>query len=439
MKNILLKLSIVSSLFLFSCKNDNNSNQYKFGIDDLNHANRTLLEIAMEDAFPPPIASRVYTYPHIAHYMVLQKFYPDSLVDIQSKLNGLQTIPSIDTTNVNPELAALLTFCKIGKKVVFSEHLMDELQDSIVAKAKKHNINEEILKASNSYAEKMTTFLSDWIMKDNYIQTRTLDRYTSTKNPENWRETPPDYIQALEPFWDQIRPLVIDSASIYIAKAPPVYETSKNSDFYKMVNEVYEHSKVLDSSMVETAWFWDDNPNTSLHKGHMIAVIHKISPPGHWLNIIHQITEKEKSSLFKTTKAYTFCSMAMFDAIISCWHEKFKTDLVRPVTYIQEFIDPQWEPTIQTPPFPEYTSGHSAISASAAGVLNIIFGKDYEFEDNTQTLFNMNSRHFNTFEEAAWEVSLSRFYGGIHYMLGVEEGNKQGYFIANYHQNKLNY
>jgi hypothetical protein len=364
-------------------------------------------------------------------------FYPDSLPDISSKLNGLDALPVLDKANVNAELASLLSYCKTGRKVVFSEHYMTELAEEFITKAKEEKLSDHIIEASIAYSEKISAHLSQWIDQDNYIQTRTFDRFTSTKKPYNWRETPPDYIEALEPYWNQIRPLVIDSASIYKAKALPEYDTSKDSEFYKMVYEVYEESNRADSLKVSTAWFWDDNPNTTIHKGHLIAVIHKISPPGHWLNIIHQITEKEKSSVFTTSRAYTFTAIAMFDSIISCWHEKFKTDLVRPVTYIQEYIDPTWEPVLQTPPFPEYTSGHSAVSAAAAGVLNTIFGKEYSFKDNTQTLFDIPERTYTTFDEAAWEVSLSRFYGGIHYMIGVQEGNTQGYFIANHITEKL--
>jgi len=424
---------LISFVFSFiSCSKYVSNEKVVFGTSDLNYANRTLLEVAMEDGFPPPVASRVYVYPHLAHYITLQRFYPDSLQDITNALNGFQPLLEFNEEMVNAELASLLAFCKIGKKVVFSEFYMDDLADEFIEKARAAKLSNQVIDASINYATQIASHLSRWIDKDNYIQTRTFDRFTSTKLPHNWRETPPDYIEALEPHWYKIRPLVIDSASIFVANPPPVYETSKDSDFYKMVYEVYEESKKLDSLKIATAWFWDDNPNTTIHQGHMIAVIHKISPPGHWLNIIHQITEKENSSLFKTTTAYSFTATAMFDAIISCWNEKFKTDLVRPITYIQEYIDVTWRPVIQTPPFPEYTSGHSAISASAAGVLNSVFGNNYSFTDNTNELFNAGTRTYNSFDEAAWEVSLSRFYGGIHYMIGVQEGNRQGYFIANH-------
>ncbi|MBC7885786.1 MAG: vanadium-dependent haloperoxidase, partial [Saprospiraceae bacterium] len=139
----------------------------------------------------------------------------------------------------------------------------------------------------------------------------------------------------------------------------------------------------------------------------------------------------------KTSEAYTKTAIAMFDGIISCWYQKFKSNLVRPISYIQENIDVSWTPVIQTPPFPEYTSGHSVISAAAATVLDTLIGHNYVFEDNTSELFGMQKRKFNSFDDAAWEVSLSRFYAGIHYYEGIEQGNKQGKFIGNYILRKL--
>ncbi len=149
-----------------------------------------------------------------------------------------------------------------------------------------------------------------------------MTRWTSSRETGKWRETSPDYIAGLEPHWHKIRPILIDSAGIYEPAPLPPYDGSKGSDFYNMVYEVYEGSQDLDDEKVEIAWFWDDNPNTTEHRGHSVIIIHKIAPPGHWLNIIHQITEQEGCSLFKATRAYALTSIAMFDGIISCWHTK---------------------------------------------------------------------------------------------------------------------
>lgn len=222
--------------------------------------------------------------------------------------------------------------------------------------------------------------------------------------------------------------MVIPDAAVFETVPPPPYDPNKGSAFYNMVEEVYNED--LTDEKKEIAWFWDDNPNVSEHRGHLMVVVHKISPPGHWLNIIHQVSKREDSSLFKTTKAYTFASVAMFDAFISSFYEKYHTNLVRPITYIQENMDPNWMPLIQTPPFPEYTSAHSVTSGAAATVLTGIYGDNYAFTDSTEVLFEQPVRSFPSFNAAAWEVSLSRFYGGIHYMQSIREGNRQGNFIG---------
>lgn len=429
-------LYLFVSVILYACQTSKESNTVVFGTSDLNKLNRQLLEIAMEDGFPPPIASRVYVYPHIAHYITLQSFYPDSLPEIGPKLNGLE-LSAFSKTNVNPELASLMSFCKVAKKVIFSEHYMVGYLDSLKMEGEKRGLSANVINASVLYSDSLSAEIISWLSKDQYVETRTMERFTSVKEPGKWKETPPDYQQALEPHWSKIKTLIIDSASIYKSTSLPAYDTKKGSEFYKMAYKVYEQSQKNDTATVSTAWFWDDNPNSSDHKGHSMAVIHKISPPGHWLNIIHQITDKNKISLFTTTKAYTFSAVAMFDGIISCWSEKFRTNLVRPVSYIQENIDVSWSPVIQTPPFPEYTSGHSVLSAAAATVLTDLFGENYSFDDNTAELFGMSSRNFKSFHEAAWEVSLSRYYGGIHYYNGIEEGNKQGKFIGNFVLSKV--
>jgi len=432
------QIAIILLFFtLYGCKNSSVTPISPFSVADLHQLNRKLLEIAMEDGFPPPIASRVYAYPHIAFYIMMQKFYPDSLSPLTGKLNGWSPLDTIETQSAHPELTALLTFTKTAQKVIFSEHYMEAMTEHFVAKAKEKGLSASAIEASIMCSDQITHHVVSWIGKDHYIETRTMDRWTSTKKPGEWIETPPDYVAGLEPHWPKIRPLLMDSAGIYPAATPPPYRPEKNSDFYKMVDEVYQQSKNLDDEKKAIAMFWDDNPNTSEHHGHRVAMIHKITPPGHWLNIISQISRKEDSNLFVATKAYTYTAIAMFDAIISCWFEKYKTNLVRPITYIQENIDNDWKPLIQTPPFPEYTSGHSVISAAAATVLTNIYGESYAFTDSTEVLFEQPVRSFTSFHDAAWEVSLSRFYAGIHYMNGIAEGNKQGKFIGQLVLDKL--
>ncbi|MBK9149372.1 MAG: vanadium-dependent haloperoxidase [Flavobacteriales bacterium] len=378
------------------------------------------------DAFSPPVASRVYVYPHLAHYLTLRLFAPDSLPPLEGALNGWTAPATMDTSDAHPELTALLAFCRIGRKMVFSEQEMDRLGVEFLDKAQRSGMAQRTIDASIRCAEATAAHMGIWIDGDNYSRVRTMDRHTSTKLPGHWVETPPDHTPALEPNWRHMRPILLDAASTESLIPPPPYLPGRNSDFHRMVLEVHANSKVIHDTIKAIALYWDDNPNASDHRGHLVTMEHKISPPGHWLNIISGYTRSIELDVHRTTEAYTLAAIAMYDGLIGCWTVKFDTDLVRPITYIQEYIEPEWMSLIQTPPFPEFPSGHAVVSSSAATVLETLFGAETSFTDSTEFIFGMGIRHYPGFQAAADEVAMSRFHAGIHYLHGVQEGKRFG-------------
>ena len=200
--------------------------------------------------------------------------------------------------------------------------------------------------------------------------------------------------------------------------------------FYKNVMEVYNIGKNLDTAQKAIALYWDDNPNVSVNIGHLNYFIHKISPGGHWILIGQQACIKKNIPVTKAAQVYALTAISLFDAFISCWDEKFKTNLIRPITIINRLVDKNWVPYIQTPPFPEFTSGHSVISNAAATILTVLLGTNFEFTDEIEIPFGNKARHFNSFYEAAHESTMSRVYGGIHYpetaRISIEQGKKIG-------------
>jgi membrane-associated phospholipid phosphatase len=128
---------------------------------------------------------------------------------------------------------------------------------------------------------------------------------------------------------------------------------------------------------------------------------------------------------------YALVNMGMADAFISCWEAKYKYNLLRPQTYIRNYISnaTSWKPLIGTPPFPEYPSGHSVASGVAASILTSLFG-NVAFTDNTNISVGIPARSYKSFTEAANEAAISRLYGGIHYREACENGVKQGELVA---------
>ena len=214
---------------------------------------------------------------------------------------------------------------------------------------------------------------------------------------------------------------------------------SDGSDFYKEVIEVYETVNALDEEKKEIAQFWDCNPYVSHHKGHVMFATKKITPGGHWMGIAAIASKKDSADIMKAATTYALTSIALFDAFISCWDEKYRSNLIRPETVINRHIDEDWVPLLQTPPFPEYTSGHSVISGAAAVMLTHIFGDNFSFDDTVEVEYGLPVRSFNSFIEASDEAAISRLYGGIHYLPACEVGIKQGRELGIHLTQKISY
>ena len=238
-------------------------------------------------------------------------------------------------------------------------------------------------------------------------------------------------MDGIEPHWNKIRPFFLDSAAQFKPIPPPAFSMDEDSPFYKELKEVYDTSNRITengdtSEEVAIAKFWDCNPYVSVTRGHLMFATKKITPGAHWIGITKIACRKTESDFEETVFAYTKTSMAIADAFISCWDEKYRSNLIRPETLINQHIDENWVPILQTPPFPEYTSGHSVVSGAAATALTDIFGDNFSFDDDTELPYGLPTRSFESFNQAADEAAISRMYGGIHYRAAVEVGVGQG-------------
>ncbi|HMC85230.1 MAG TPA: vanadium-dependent haloperoxidase, partial [Chitinophagaceae bacterium] len=241
-----------------------------------------------------------------------------------------------------------------------------------------------------------------------------------------WIPTPPGYMAAVEPYWNKIRCLTLDSASQFKPGPPTTFSKEKNSPFYKQAVEVYDAGIKMTAEQRNIANFWDCNPFFLNIEGHVSFAGKKISPSGHWISIVGIVCRKAGKNIMESAEAYTIASIALFDGFISCWDEKYRSNLIRPETYINTNIDESWRPLLQTPPFPEYTSGHSVVSTAAAVALNAVFGDNFSFDDSSEKEFGLPIRHFTSFNAAADEAAISRLYGGIHYRPAIENGQVEG-------------
>ncbi|MFK7812745.1 MAG: vanadium-dependent haloperoxidase [Maribacter sp.] len=426
MKKIIILVSAI--ILCYSCTKK--VEPISISSEDLHASVDKVTEIMIHDIFSPPVASRIFAYPNIAAYEIIA-LKNSAYLTLADQLTDFTSIPRPNESKpINHEVAAMVAHMELSKRLIFSEDKMEMLRDSLYGVW--GTKNPVLFNDSKAYGLEVADHVGEWMNKDNYNQTRTMPKFTvDTDDPTRWQPTPPAYIEAIEPHWNKQRPFVIDSAAQFKPVPPPPFSLEKDSDFYAELMEVYDISNQItekgdDSEEIQIAQFWDCNPYVSVTRGHLMFATKKISPGAHWMGIAKIASRKTNSDFDKTLYAYTKASIAMADAFISCWDEKYRSNLIRPETLINEHIDENWIPVLQTPPFPEYSSGHSVVSGAASTVLTEVFGEDFSFDDDTEVAYGLPVRSFTSFEKAADEAAISRMYGGIHYRAAVEIGVKQG-------------
>lgn len=387
-----------------------------------------LTEVMYHDVVNPPAAARFYAYSLLAGYEILSQLDKNILLFQKNFKN----YPVINTTfhadKINKELAVLYGILETGKGIIPSGYLLEEKQNDLLHSFSK--LSKQEIDSSVSFAKKIAQQVIQYSRTDGYFQLSTLSRYKPLDGEEYWKPTPPEYMSAVEPNWKTIRTFFLDSAAQCTAGIMQSFNKEKNSAFYQLANEVYTTSKKLTPEQTLIANFWDCNPFAVQFQGHMSVGLKKISPGGHWMGITGIACEQAGLDFKNSLLIQTVVALALHDSFICCWNAKYATNRIRPETAINRYIDEKWQPLLQTPPFPEYPSGHSVISTSAAEILTQFFGDHFAFNDTVETYLGLPSRSFSSFYHAASEARISRLYGGIHFRDAIENGAATGQEIG---------
>jgi hypothetical protein len=383
-----------------------------------------LYDLVKEEAISPPEASRLYGIAAVALYeaIVGGSRGHRSLV---GQLNALSAMPRLPSrwgyhwpTVANSALAGTLR----GLFPDASEPSVQAIdaQDRAFAGQFQSLLRPRVYARSVGYGRATANAILGWAASDGYTLLKNCP-YTPPVGPGLWAPTPPAHAMPLQPCWGMLRPFLLTSGAECSPPTPPSYAEDHTSEFYVHASQVYTTSLALTEEQKTIAQFWADAAGATG------------TPPGHWVAIMSQIAHHDHLSLMAAAEGYARVGIAVADAFIGCWRTKYTHHLLRPVTYIQRFVDPGWLPFLTTPNFPEYSSGHSTQSAAVAAVLTAMFGIK-AFTDTTHTdhglIPALEPRTFTSFDEAAAEAAMSRIYGGIHFPFGSQNGLIQGRCIG---------
>lgn len=424
------QLLLLVLVFLTAC-NNRDTDKVILKHDIIAECNIAIQNAVVVDRIPPPVASRRYYYASVAAYESLVPFSKD-FISLSGQLRDLKEISRPDTSlGYCLDLVAMCAHTYTSQKLVFQEDSISNFRNRKM-EYYKEKLPSKTFENSVNYGDSVGASIVRWAKTDNYGQTRGINFYLVKDEEGKWEPTLPEFGDALEPNWFKLRTAGVPSASSIEIPAPEPFSKDKNSRFFKIAKQVYDQSKNQDSSFLEIAKYWDDNPNSTIHYGHATIGVLRVSPPGHWLSIFSHVAKQKQYDLFKSAEGMARLSAVIYDAFIVCWDTKYKTEYVRPETFIRKYIDSSWTPAIQTPPFPEYPSAHSVVSSSSATLLTSMFG-EYGFTDSTQMEFGLGARSFKNFREASNEACMSRLYGGIHFIDGIEKGRMMGDLLGEYH------
>lgn len=382
-----------------------------------------LTDVMVFDIFSPPQASRVYAYAHIAAYEAA-RYHDSSWRALLPQLNDKQSVtPPADF--VDGRLAAVVALQEVSIAMLYSYGKMEAWQQDWLESIQPF-YDETTWASSLRLGKQVAQSILAYANKDGFNKIRALPRYVVTHNEGQWKPTPPGYMDAIEPNWHKLRSFTLYQADQFKPIPPTPYSQDADSRFYSEMLEVYQAVNALTPEEKDIASFWDCNPYVAYTQGHFMMGNKKITPGGHWMGIAQIACKESNRSFVAASGILAHTAIALADGFISCWDEKYRSNYIRPETAINQMHDPQWQPLLQTPPFPEYTSGHSVISTAAATVLTAYFGPSFEYDDTVEVPFGLPVRHYTSFLAAAEEAAISRLYGGIHFRPAIENGVLQG-------------
>jgi signal transduction histidine kinase len=393
--------------------------------------NKLLLDLDQNtEGYRPPVSARMFAYMGIAAWETGLPLYKNA-VSMTKEFGGFappawdpaqKFIPAVALNSAYATMTDY--FFSTTEMTAKQRHLA--LAETFTRQFHEQYTDEEMM-ASVLYGRSVAQAVCAWSATDTIGHLAHLFNYDRNFHlpvqPGIWQPDTTENYPALLPHWGKARTFFMHVSDIGIPAVKPEFSEDKGSLFFAQAMEVYAISQPLSPEKQWIANFWsDDFPGVSF------------TTAARWISIAHQAVDQQPLSLKSVLGLYLKLGIALNDAAVTCWHSKYLYNFERPVAYIRRNIASDWSPLHDAPPFPSYPSGHATFGYAACGVLEQVFGEQFEMTDNShihrKKLLGM-PRQFSSFKSMAYENALSRMYIGVHYRMDCEEGIRLGTLVGN--------
>ncbi len=396
--------------------------------------------------YRPPVAARGLAYIALTAYEAVIPGYSQQYGSVARQMSGLEIPKYLPEYEYDWEIVlnsafetAFGHFFKVAPTA--QQAKMDYLANSIYSRVNR-GVDSKVRFRSKEYGKRVADVVFEWSRKDREGHESYLRNYDPNYIPPGgkgkWSPTYPDYLAALHPHWGDVRTFVATKNDR--VKDPLPYSESRGSELYQQALETYHLvNEIKKGNLHEDKWiadFWSDD-----------CPILTFSPVGRWVSITNQLFKNNSQPLDMMLGLYAKLGMALHDAGVRCWGEKYRYNYIRPVEYIRAVVgDTEWNTLMCpdgsgryfTPEFPTYPSGHASFAAAAAEVLTQSMGHYYEMIDNShkgRKEFLGTPRRFGSFREMAVECGYSRLPIGVHFRMdseaGIDLGRRIGAKVSN--------
>jgi hypothetical protein len=451
MKSHRLTLTLSAALSLLACREPQPPHHRVVG-----EWVRASQLFARTEQLSPPVAARMAAYGSLALYEGHAADKASGLRSLAGQVNGLWSVPipprdrHLDGATVAAEAQRVVLDSLYSEAAPTTRRAIESLATGQIAERRSAGVSAERIQRSIAHGHSLGGVILAWAASDGFLETRGR-RWTPPKSASAWAMTAPmdgraapprpgevgivlagrdasgrdrarpttlprlDPWQPTEPHWGTLRTFALRNSDECAPPIPPQYSEQRGSEFWKMGREFYDTVSSLAKEQRDVAVHWADTA---------------VGPGPHWLSLLDAMITSSDLTADQAAEAYALTSVAIADAFIGSWRQKYQAMRVRPATYVQRVFDSRWRSQLTPAASPEYPSESAAVSGAVTEVLTQVLGDSIAFTDSSRTGTALEARSFVNMIHARDEAVLAPVYGGVHFLPSAVHGLAQGQCIG---------